>query len=109
MLTCKVNGLHTFEHMSAHWVIKVYVFVKFYMYITNRVFELLRETRKTHLGVLLFTNSCKHVRDGVSTWAKFDGHIYYEYLVMQKYLPFIMYYGSALLLFTCKVHCLQTF
>ena len=28
---------------------------------------------------------------------------------MKKYLPFIMYYGSALLLFTCKVHCLQTF
>ena len=28
---------------------------------------------------------------------------------MQKYLPFIMYYGSALLLFTRKVHCLQTF
>ena len=28
---------------------------------------------------------------------------------MQKYLPFIMYYGSALLLFICKVHCLQTF
>ena len=27
---------------------------------------------------------------------------------MQKYLPFIMYYGSALLLFTRKVHCLQT-
>ena len=28
---------------------------------------------------------------------------------MQKYLPFIMYYRSALLLFTRKVHCLQTF
>ena len=28
---------------------------------------------------------------------------------MQKYLPFIMYYGSALLLFICKIHCLQTF
>ena len=28
---------------------------------------------------------------------------------MQKYLPFIMYYGSALLLFTRKVHCLETF
>ena len=28
---------------------------------------------------------------------------------MQKYLPFIMYYGSVLLLFTRKVHCLQTF
>ena len=28
---------------------------------------------------------------------------------MHKYLPFIMYYGSALLLFTCKVHCLQNF
>ena len=28
---------------------------------------------------------------------------------MQMYLPFIMYYGSALLLFTCEVHCLQTF
>ena len=25
---------------------------------------------------------------------------------MQKYLPFIMYYGNALLLFTRKVHCL---
>ena len=24
-------------------------------------------------------------------------------------LPFIMYYGSALLLFTRKLHCLQTF
>ena len=28
---------------------------------------------------------------------------------MQKYLPFIMYYGSELLLFTHKLHCLQTF
>ena len=28
---------------------------------------------------------------------------------MQKYLSFIMYYGSALLLFTHKLHCLQTF
>ena len=25
------------------------------------------------------------------------------------YIPFIMYYGSALLLFICKIHCLQTF
>ena len=25
------------------------------------------------------------------------------------YLPFIMYYGSALLLFTRKLHCLQAF
>ena len=28
---------------------------------------------------------------------------------MQKYLSFIMYYGNALLLFTRKLHCLQTF
>ena len=28
---------------------------------------------------------------------------------MQKYLSFIMYYGSALLLCTRKLHCLQTF
>ena len=28
---------------------------------------------------------------------------------MQKYLPFILYYGSALLLLTHKLHCLQTF
>ena len=28
---------------------------------------------------------------------------------MQKYLPFIMYYGNALLLFTRKVHCLPNF
>ena len=28
---------------------------------------------------------------------------------MLKYLSFIMYYGSALLLFTRKLHCLQTF
>ena len=27
---------------------------------------------------------------------------------MQKYVHFIMYYGSALLLFTCKVYCLKT-
>ena len=30
-------------------------------------------------------------------------------LFYAKYLSFIMYYGSALLLFTCKVHFLQTF
>ena len=29
-------------------------------------------------------------------------------MFMQKSLPFIMYYGSAFLLFTRKVHCLQT-
>ena len=28
---------------------------------------------------------------------------------MQKYLSFIMYYGSVLLSFTHKLHCLQTF
>ena len=32
-----------------------------------------------------------------------------SYTVYAKYLPFIIYYGSALLLFTRKVHCLQTF
>ena len=48
---------------------------------------------------------CTHV----STWAKFDGHIYCGYSVMQKYLPFIMYYGSPLLLFTHKLNCLQIF
>ena len=32
----------------------------------------------------------------VSTWAKFDGHIYHGYPVMPKYLPFIMY---------CEVCC----
>ena len=43
--------------------------------------------------MLLFTNmyfSCKHGGDGVSTWAKFDGHIYP--VIRQKYLPFIMYF-----------------
>ena len=30
-------------------------------------------------------------------------------LLHENYLPFIMYYGSALFLFTRKVHCLQTF
>ena len=34
---------------------------------------------------------------------------YINLYIMQKYLSFIMYYGSALLLFTCKLHCLQTF
>ena len=33
--------------------------------------------------------NCKHLSDGVSTWAKFDDHIYLLY----KNLPFIMYYG----------------
>ena len=28
---------------------------------------------------------------------------------MQKYVPFIMYYGSTSLLFTHKLHCLETF
>ena len=35
--------------------------------------------------LLLFTNiklSFKHVSDGVSTWAKFDGHIYHGYPVI---------------------------
>ena len=30
-------------------------------------------------------------------------------LLYAKVSPFIMYYGSALLLFTRKLHCLQTF
>ena len=49
--------------------------------------------------------------DGVSTWAKFDDHNYLPWVscYMQKYLPFIMYYGSALLLFIRKLHYLQTF
>ena len=44
----------------------------------------------------------------VSTWAKFDGHIYHGYPVMQKYLPFIMYCEVCCCLCTCKVNCLQT-
>ena len=28
---------------------------------------------------------------------------------MQKYVTFIMYFGNAMLLFTGKLHCLQTF
>ena len=42
--------------------------------------------------------NCKHCGNGVSTWAKFDGHIYIALVSCynkQKYLPFIMYYGSA--------------
>ena len=52
-----------------------------------------------------------HVSDGVSTLTKFDGHIYHGYpviIICKKYLSFIMYYGVALLLFTGKLHCLQT-
>ena len=30
-------------------------------------------------------------------------------LLCEKYFPFIMYYGSALLLFIRKIHCLQAF
>ena len=47
---------------------------------------------------------------GVSTWAKFDVHIYLPRVssCMQKYVAFIMYYGSAWLLFIHKLHCLQT-
>ena len=54
--------------------------------------------------MLLFINmslSCKHFSDGVSTWVKFEDHIY---LLYKKNLPFIMYYGRALFLFTCKVN-----
>ena len=48
--------------------------------------------------MLLFKNmllSCKSSSDGVSTWAKFDGHIFHKYVscYMQKYLPFIMVMG----------------
>ena len=53
------------------------------------------------------TLSCKRASDGESTWAKFDVHIYHEYPVIFKVCP--LYNGSALLLFTCKLHCLQTF
>ena len=58
--------------------------------------------------MLLFTNmslSCKHLSDGVSTWAKFDDHIY---LLYKKSLLYNVLWG-ALFLFTRKVHCLQTF
>ena len=64
-------------------------------------------------GLLLLTHTvnCKRASDGVSTWAKFDVYIYIPRVscYVQKNVPFIMYYGSALLLFTCKLHCLQTF
>ena len=53
------------------------------------------------------TLSCKCASDWVSAWAKFDVHIYREYPVAN--IAFIMYYGSALLLFTRKLHCLQIF
>ena len=48
-------------------------------YASTRVFEILRETCKRCM--LLFTNmllSCVCCSDGVSTWAKFDGHIYHR-------------------------------
>ena len=38
--------------MSAHWAIKVSVFVKFHIYISTRVLEILRETWKGHFNWL---------------------------------------------------------
>ena len=63
--------------------------------------------------MLMFTNmklSCICCSEGVSTWAKFDGHTYHRCpIICKSNLPFIMYYGKALLLFIHKLHCLQTF
>ena len=57
--------------------------------------------------MLLFTNmylSCICASDVVSAWAKFDGHIYHGYpVICENISVFIMYYGSALFLFTRKV------
>ena len=56
--------------------------------------------------MLLFTNmslSFKHLSDGVSTWANI-----YIYLLYKKSPLYNVLWG-ALFLFTCKVHCLQTF
>ena len=78
----------------------------------EQVYPVLSSHYNVPWGLLLFTYtlSCKRASDGVSTWAKFDVHIYHGYPVIWKsILPFIMYYGSALLLFTRKLHGLQTF
>ena len=47
--------------------------------------------------------------DGVSSWSSLMVISITGVLLYAKVSPFIMYYGSALLLFTRKVHCLQTF
>ena len=49
LFTQKINCLQTYKHMRAHWAVKIYIFVKFF-YISTRVFEILRETRKTHFN-----------------------------------------------------------
>ena len=59
--------------------------------------------------MLLFTDmqfSCKHGGGGVSTWAKFDGHICPCYYA-NVYIP-LYYVLRGLLLFICEVYCLQT-
>ena len=50
-----------------------------------------------HFMEMIFS-TCICCSDEVSTWAKFDGHIYHGYpvIIMQKYLPFITEYGSTL-------------
>ena len=48
---------------------------------------------KAAVGVYI---RCTHESDGVSTWAKFDGHIYHRYPIIT------MYYRSAFV-----VVCLQ--
>ena len=70
----------------------------------------MENTFKLAMGVCCCLQTCNSaLSDGVSTRAKFDCHIYVSPLscYMPKYLPFIMYYGSALLMFICEVHCLK--
>ena len=61
------------------------------------------------MGVCYYLQICNSVVYVLVMWAKFDGHIYHGSPVICKSIFLIMDYGSALLLFTPKVHCLQTF
>ena len=86
-----------------------------YTYCT-RVFKILRETcKRLAVGVGCGLQTCNSVLKvlviglilGQSLMVIYIYHGY-PFIIMQKCLTFIMYYGSVMLLFTRKLHCLQT-
>ena len=112
MFTCEVHCLQALQHMRAHLVIKPWVFVKFLIYTYLRYRE---KHGKYYLLGCCHLQTCKAVvnmlKMGLAQRQSFmvvptTGMHWYpsSYSSLSFYIKRV-----PLLLFACKLHCLQTF
>ena len=121
LFTRKVHCLQTFWQVTAHRVIGPYLGTNFRP-ASLTVFEILgfklKNENKTIFKLAVGVCCCLQTCNSVANMLVMGLVLGQSLMVistmviscyMQKYLSFIMYYGSVLLLFTHKLHGLQTF